>query len=504
MLAVVDYEDVVDGAINWSNVELLTADSASACAGGETAQNYVLPVAYDENAIGSTVLAEAGSSVKYLVLVAADGTPYPQETIRIFADDDKTDSSLSGTINVPQNDQFFVDFGGSDLEYRPSVPVAASNVESLALAISNAEYDADQEAYVYSLAAGAEISVDTAETADITALTEALTALGTKIMEGASAGNTAALVVDLNGGTFELSSKVTFADSYFTGLTAFTVQNGTLKFNGKQEDAAELASKYAISFYSTTGTALFDNVDIVTNKSGVYVGNGVTGTITFKDSSVTSYGKYGITVLGGDVVLNNTEVNVLKAEGAENVILSTALFVAGGEVKVSNNSTLSAAGQAVVVREGTVSISDSTLGLVEGYTDTVYTTSTAFEEAFGTVDFSITAGTNNSAITGFTPGYDTQDYRSYGIWGTENAVTRATLVIGNSSTTEYTEGATVTLSNVTLNTIDTIPTMVIAAHYAAENTDAKVTVTWEGNDAALEAALAYNTVTSSVVLNPEA
>ena len=135
-------------------------------------------------------------------------------------------------------------------------------------------------------------------------------------------------------------------------------------------------------------------------------------------------------------------------------------------------STLTGAGQAVVVRQGTVSITDSTLGITGNYADGNIADSAAFETAFGTpaevLPFTSSKLDGSDALKSVLYGQSVQYWRNYGIWGNGNEVVRAALVIGNSDDTDYQLATNVTISGLTFTGVtENVPSIAIAAHYAA-------------------------------------
>ncbi len=546
-IAVVTANSFTDGEVDWSKVTFKTTDSASACAG---TTNYKLPTAWN----GSNI--SAGSN--YFVLVDAEGNVYPTQDsstpsaygLRVFADDsqawpDGNEGNLmanGASIDVGSDDQFFIDFGydydGSKAN-RPAVPVEATDATSLALAIENAEYDKDKKAYVVEFAAGANIvasyNSDTyGKTFDD--VLDAFVELATD-----KNGTSDAIIFDLNGGTLSITSaKAHFTEDQMTedSLTALrnfetiTVTNG--KINYYKGGATAPETKFAITIPETASDVIFDNVDIVSEKGGIYVAPTTTGSVTLKDSSITSYGNYGIFV--GDsneasdqidkttretvVTLENTNITMTRnpvavtADANAEWALSTALFVGAPVAVEVKGGVFSAAGQAVVVRMGTLSMANTRLVLVEGYEDDDLATAGITADT----DLGITSAGYDGSTLGYVASRPLQMYRQYGVWGKLNNVVRAALVIGNSYNCDQSDSDTtkdyydlpvyVTLNNITFdNSVEDAQNIAIAARYHVDEPEAAettmVTVKWTGNTQLLKNSVMPNAIASLITINDD-
>ena len=493
-------DDTQTYSIDWTKAELLDSDKASNCSNNGNAALYKLPMSYAGDK--QTTKQDEGT---YLVFVGEDGKIYPLVNFSIYPD--TTTTTAVGTngseITVAKSDKFFVELSAEN--GRPEgMPTIATDGASLALAITNATYSTTEKAYVVTFGEGAQISLDTDTDKDeLTALTNAFAALAAT-MGSDAATNADALVFDFNGGSFKLTSRVRLDNVAFQGLDKLTVKDGTLNLVGKQA-AGVVEDKFAIALTSyddvgskavECGDVVFDNVDIVTNKSGIYVDPAIEGSLTLKNgTTLTSYGTYGIYVdapyattstrTTALVTVDNSTVNMTKALPTETTLFSTALYVgAPVAVSVKNNSELSASGQVVVVRAGNVDLTNVKLTLVAGITDATVNAdnfSTLFTQNLG-----ITAPnfTGDGALAGYASGLTFQDYRNAGLWGDGNDVSRGVIVIGNSGTTTYQAATHLSMAGVTIvnNTTgaNAVADFVIASHYAE---DSMYTTTGSGDTA---------------------
>ena len=342
MIAFVEDADLikVDGTatgVNWDTVELSNIDSISNCAGGAGFEGtYKLPGAYN---------ADAPAADKYLVLVAEDGSVYPlaADNINYYTDDNTTDESSKITgdsVSLTQNDMFFVRFGT-----RPAVPVKAVDHESLNLAVQNAEYDEDAKAYVIEFGTNpdgtpVEMTFDWGDNSVEPAIEDTLTPFFTQLFVLAYKMPTDehdgdAIIVDLNGAELTINSTVThFSEGQLTdnlsalkNIKAITVKNGTLDYVAEDTKEGDYLYKYAITIPESAGDVVFDNVDISSNRGGIYVAPTSTGSLTLKNSSVTAMGAYGVYV----------DYAAAKAENANTS--KTLITIDGSEITMARERT---------------------------------------------------------------------------------------------------------------------------------------------------------------------
>ena len=533
-----DSDGVVNG-VDWTKAELLTIDTIAKCSGVGT--TYALPTEYTLDA--AKAIESTGTADKFYVLVNSDGKVYPiEQAVSVYNEDAATFVSIKpgtlvattdgsgaftesnpGTVQVPSGDEFFIDFGGNDTTpTRPAVPVEVSDATSFALAITNADYDTTQKAYVVKFQEGADISVAYADgdsqSAASKALEDAVKALAAKFESDGD--NASAVVVDLNGGSIDYTIAYRFADTHFNGFDAVTFKNGTIEIIGTQ-DADKVVDKFAIAMTTSDLDLTLDNVDLITNKSAIYIGTTYKGTVTIVDSNITTYGTYGIYV-GDDTEThqwNGTETAAYVLDIDDSTItctrdfatdpdaeqlLSTALFVASKAEVTVDGSTLSAAGQAMVVRGGTVLAADTSFVLIAGYEDVAANDATyGVEEG----DLGITSVGYGGKTLSLAPGRALQVYRQHGVWDKTNHVVRAAIVIGNSSETAYYKLATdVTLNDVRIDAsaVEDAEEIEIAARYDVDGKDAvngSVSVEYEGYSDYLEAAISDNSIRSLITIN---
>mgnify|MGYP005762825105 CR=1 FL=1 len=554
-IAVVETNDFkADGSIDWTKVDFVTSDKIAKCAGGNAAR-YDLPELYPEDGLTKGEISE---TTNYFVLLK-DGVPYPI-TIQynVYNEDPETtfteavkatmvygkwgeDSSLldNAYVTAPQGDHYFVDFGyGSSTSdvTRPGVPTDAEDSKSLLLAAQNPVITTTTTRTIYNInfvdaVAGAEPMNWTlaADGSNLYSFYTAIAAYGT-------AEKPAEVVVDLGGNTVVLNmatamlfndamfgnnvAKITFANGGFS-LTSLTGENYAFSFNFDDKvDSTKLV--YERQF-------VFDNFDVLSTANAITLAADMTGNVLFVNgSTVTAYGTYGISIDDSDATEPAARNQVLTIDGSTvtvtmnpatlvtdpdaNWALSTALFVgAPVSVEVRNGSTLSAAGQAVVVRQGTVKIANTTLKLVAGHTD-----GTAQSAGLDATDaLNITSKGYYDADTNvglaYNAGRTLQYYRQYGAWAEEgNGVVRAVIVVGNSSADSYQLATDVTLNNITIsNAVADAEDLEIAARYGVASTDAPATggtvnFSWSARTVSqLKSCVTDNSIASLITINSQ-
>ena len=443
-LKLVDVEatDIKEGKIDWASLTYRDADTASACeqkktAGGDGTNNYTLPQPF--------VSAVAG---KYFVLVNGDKY-YPLEDgqFTIWTDDDTTVSTgkeIEGDITVTQNDTFFVRLNSDAL----NIPIDAVNEASLKLALAaTPETVGDKQV----------LTVDVAKSF---ALEEDSSLASLFTMNGVE------YVVNLNGNTLTQS-----ADAQFVPTENVTFNNGTLNFT-------TTAKADAASLINPTGDVVFtlNNVTLkAASGSGVYAedtgdnSNWVVPEIVIKGSTIEVPG-YAVSTNAARKVTTSEEALKITIENSTlKSTKATGLFVnVLSDVKVSG-STIIGLQQAVMVRGGTVTITNSTLTLLKGTPVTVSEDNyaTAVQVNGHTTDLAYGDFAGGAFMEGFTK---VEDYRIAGIWGEGNAAPRAVLTIGNVGDADaaYQYATNVNIAtNVTLdNQDDAVPSIVVGSVYS--------------------------------------
>ena len=529
--------------VNWDTVKLGNEDHMSNCEGDKLGL-YTLPGAYD---------AENPAAGKYIVLQHnATGTIYPLEekNINYYTDDnpesttnkvvDEEDGNNS-TPNTPgiqvtitQRDKFFVRVigDGQSAEDRPAVPATVVDEASLVLAAENPVYDEDANTYTVYFDAETTIDLAGAEDATVTGLLTAINSLK-EVKEDAE------LIFEMNNSTINVSGddNLTIGGKFFdTGIDTLTIKDGTINFTGLQkvdEDDTAVSSFALVMNTNATGNVVLDNVKLNSNQNGISIAADTKGNITLQNgTTLTANGVYGIYIADEDaaavaaadlvevLTMNNSNVTVQPAAG-QPAVLSTALFI-GAPVEVSvTGGKFAAQGQAVVVRQGTLAMSGATLEVLAGYTEATLDDEAVVggpmpetEAALGGKEANILPITApnfawvteiKTGLRDYTPGETVQYYRTYGVWGTKNAVVRAALVIGNSDLEEYQLTTSVTLSDITYVELAGIETVAIASHYAKDtmytggDTDTTVeTMVTVKSDVDLSGAVLANTIPGSV------
>ena len=460
-VADVSKDAVSEGKIDWTKVSFSTVSKFSVCenntftnVSGNMTADYKAPKAYSEGSVAA--------DDTYFVLTDAKGNNYPVTSFTLYTEDkgNTTGTAIEagGTTTVSQKDTFFLNIGDKGCK----APIHATTSASLKKAFENAQ--PEKGVLTVQLAAAADFSVDS-------------TIWGTVETNAKSATS---LVIDLNGAKLTSTAGIPF-DAFAT-IETITIKNGTFTFTN--EDTSSV--KYAIQVGNgASGVDLvFDDVDLVVTKATTAVSVQVSATeanqstVTFKNgSTITSYGQIGIAVDDADVTvdkastvvtLNDTDVVMANATPTSNTF-STALLVGAPVIVKVDDSTLSAAGQALVVRGGEVNVADSDLVLTK-YTAPKDEVS---EDTFKTGDILANDVVDYSAVAPnwaeFNDGItDLQTYRIAGLWGNGNAVPRAAVVIGNSNKTDYQFVADVELKRVDFTVESGDETIVLGTVYGED------------------------------------
>ena len=436
---------ITEGKIDFTNNGITLSDTTKVSKCVENSK-YMMPktVADSDNVAGD-----------YLVLVAEDGTIYGLKQFTLYTEDGTNPgTAVSDTTTVNQNDVFFVRFDAEGAA-ATDAPVAAVDGTSLGVAFAGVvSTDPATNKTTLTVDIANNIELEAGESLD--AIIDA---------EGTTAADN--YVVDLNGNTITQS-----ADTQLATGKNLTFTNGTIAFTAESKDgdssminpegAASLTLD-GVTLTTASGTAIYAED---TNADGARA----YPTIMINNSTITAAGNYGVstnaknTVPGDDwqkfrITITNSTITV----GSENVA-GTALFInVPSDVRVEN-STLNASYQAVIVRGGSLSLSNTTLNLTE-YTADETVSAENYATMVGTVDTGVVTadGWKDGFVTGVT---DLQSYRMAGVWGQGNALPRATIVVGNSNSTAYQYSSYVKLSGVTFNN-GTMPKIVVGSHFSA-------------------------------------
>ena len=485
-----------DAAIDWSEAVMTDSTKLSKCTNSGTMPAYVMPsVPTWDSDEKRYEYAKDADSVYYLVLVSEDGKNiYP--VAEDYAKTAPTDQSpltapalftetnnkhiVTSETKVEKDDTFFLSLNGAQ---KLKAPVYATNLSSLAKAISVAEVDKG----VLTITLAKDVTFETIGRLNST--DEDMKALVSAVKAKLAAVSTSlkSVVLDLNGSTIPVAADPTVPKT--KGYT-LTVKNGTINYS-----TVEDAEDYFFTV-NAGANATFENVTINSGKlnaiSVEYEADATTK-FTLKNSTVISYGNVGISVdapnadpvaadkMATAITLTDTDIVMAKDPTAlpnAAPAMSTAMLV-GAPVNVSvKGGEFSATMQALVVRGGNVTVSTTKL-TVNAYTDTrVVYDGTEANKPTGTGIVATTwasLGGDTTATTGaligtdwegFVAGVtDVQTYRLAGVWGTGAAVARAAVVLGNSDTTEYKFAASLRLDRVSWSVAEGAEKVVVGTSY---------------------------------------
>ena len=475
-----------EGKIDFSKATLADTTKVSVCHNNSA---YEAP----------KTVADSGNTVgEYLVLVAEDGTRYGLKAYKLYTEDgdDKTaiDFSEGKTITVKQDDIFFV--GINEDKTATDAPVAAVDGTSLGMAfqgVADKVGTGDNAKTVLTVNVAQDITLKSTESLD-------------DIIDGSKVTDADEYVVDLNGHKITQSVATQLATSknltFTDGTIEFTATGvGAASSMVNPEGAASLTLD-GVTLTTKSGSAIYAE-DTYTDGTHAYP------TIVINDSTITAGGSYGVATNAKNnipdgqeeqisITITNSTITVGSA-----TVAGTALFVnVPADVRVEN-STLNASYQAVIVRGGTLILSNTTLNLTD-YTADEKVDADNFATMVGSVDKDVVDGAwEKGFVEGVT---DVQTYRLAGVWGEGNALPRATIVVGNSSSTAYQYTSYVRLSGVTFENEDAAK-IIIGSHYNKatmynEETKAyKTMVTVDATGMGLDASeidTCYNTVHETV------
>ena len=527
-IATVEKADIVNKSgnysIDWTKVDYSTSKSASLCKGE---QNFSFP---------GVVPAELSTWNGGEVLVLKDGNDVfalKDGSFGFYSNDEadvtEADRVTSDTVQVTQEDTYFVQFVDADGDQtRPEgLPVVATNAASLEMAF-NALYAVANT--TTGTAGGKTLTVNVGADIDLSNTTTNTTgkdSFSDFFEANDESSGITDYVVDLGGHKITDASADRFIfsaegteDNIFKAKTV-TLKNGTIDFKAT---AAELkpgvadTNQQKVDAASVSLIKPVGDVDLVLDGMTVTTSAGTAifacdtadkfPTVTVKNSTITAGGAYGISTNASnaygdrDNVLISIENSKITAGTADKVDASgkvttrgiggTALFVnIPAKVEVSG-SELTANYQVVVARGGIIKINDSKLTLVDTIEDPEVT-ATNYASEVGVRPGSLLAAGVTSG-DGFVPGLTVQEYRMLGYMSQGNGLARAVITLGNSeestdpdSTTPSTaQGSYQYATSLTLtNSVEIVneteyADVVIASHYSdttmyTKNTDGTTT-----------------------------
>ena len=445
--ATVTDQDIKEGVIDWTNVEISEKPETYIKACASTSTPFI-PVG--EKASGN-------DDGIYLVLVKGDDVyPVKDGALKFYTEDTASAATEVKPENKPQqDDQFFVRFAdGKEGTAITDAPVVAVNTDSFELALKGAAVPGTDNKTTLTITVGKSFTVDKSF----------MVVDGTFTWDITEADN---YVLDLGGYTVtsEVGQLLTIGDN-------LTVKNGKFVFN---------AENSGLAIDAAGCTVTFDNVDLVFEQ-----GDGLNievaekmANVVFNNSSVTvNEGTKGIYTTGNvpntsnAVTLKDTDVTVVPSTGTKD----TAAMVIEVPVTVNvTGGTFTGTYQAIVVRAGTVTVDGATLDVKND--KSVADTDPTNEENFKSSVANDTYG--DTKWNQFAMGPTLQEYRQHGIWtnGAEiNGLPRAAVVVGSSGTTGAVKfSSTVKLTNITYANA-TYAKVVVGAYFGENVTNCKVVV----------------------------
>ena len=448
-----------DGKIDFSKATLADTTKVSVCHNNSA---YEPP---------KTVATSGNKPDEYLVLVAEDGTVYGLKAFELYTEDgNKTDSTkVNANTKVNQDDIFFVLFTEGTAT---DAPVAAVNGTSLGMAFGGVAETVGTGSNAKTV-----LTVNVAQDFTLTA---------SESLDGIidASGNTVAdeYVVDLNGHKITQSVDVQLATS-----KDLTFTNGTIEFTStiKGAEASMINPEGAASL-------TLDGVTLTTKSgSAIYAEDTLSGetheypTIVINDSTITAGGSYGVATNAKNnvpdadwekfsITITDSKISAGTADvvTGETVttkgVAGTALFInVPSDVKVED-SELTANDQVVVVRGGTLSMTNTKLTLLDNYADADVTTDTydnVLNSGKGFNKSETPVGNWSAALEGIT---DVQSYRLAGVWDQGNGIARGAIVVGNSNGNEkaYQNTTFVKFNGITFDIANKdMPKLVVASYY---------------------------------------
>ena len=451
-----------DGKIDFSKATLADTTKVSVCHNNSA---YEAP---------KTVATSGNKPDEYLVLVAEDGTVYGLKAFELYTEDgNKTDSTkVNANTKVNQDDIFFVLFTEGTAT---DAPVAAVNGTSLGMAFGGVAETVGTGSNAKTV-----LTVNVAQDFTLTAF---------ESLDGIidASGNTVAdeYVVDLNGHKITQSVDVQLATS-----KDLTFTNGTIEFTStiKGAEASMINPEGAASL-------TLDGVTLTTKSgSAIYAEDTLSGetheypTIVINDSTITAGGSYGVATNAKNnvpdadwekfsITITDSKISAGTADvvTGETVttkgVAGTALFINVPSDVTVEGSELTANYQVVVVRGGTLSMTNTKLTLLDNYADADVTTDTydnVLNSGKGFDASKTEVGDWDAAIEGIT---DVQSYRLAGVWDQGNGIARGAIVVGNSNGDEkaYQNTTFVKFNGITFDIANKdMPKLVVASYYNAK------------------------------------
>ena len=455
-------ESAIDnGKIDFSKATLADTTKVSVC---YKDSKYEAP---------KTVADSGNADGDYLVLVAEDGTVYGLKAFKLYTEDGagKVAIDTSKDITVNQDDIFFVGFD-TEGSAATDAPVAAVNYESLKMAFQGVV-----ETVGTGNTAKKVLTVNVAQDIKLES-TESLDAIIDGTVTAADE-----YVVDLNGHKITQSDATQLATSknltFTDGTIEFTATGvGAASSMVNPEGAASLTLD-GVTLTTKSGSAIYAE-DTLSDVTHAYP------TIVINDSTITAGGSYGVATNAKNNVPDedwekfSITITDSKISAGSKDVPGTALFINVPSDVTVEGSELTANYQVVVVRGGTLNMTNTKLTLLDTYKDAVVVaddpeTDGVNESNFDTVlnsgngfDASVTeVGNFKDAIAGIT---DVQSYRLAGVWDQGNGIARGAIVVGNSngSASAYQNVSYVKMNGITFDIANkNMPKLVVASYYNA-------------------------------------
>ena len=424
--------------------------------------SFALPT-LNEYTPGKTEVPEDAEYIELLVLVDEDGNMYQVKGTRntsstvgsgeltFYTEDASEDGKPAGGVvgDEPQvngDDTYFVAFTTKNAGTVTAAPVSASDSTSLGLALGQAADTVKEN--------GKDVDVLTVNVAKSFELTS-VPNLPVKDPANSSSTNPFRVVFDLGGNT--LTVKTSAKDSVNIGsdsTNSVWFINGDVRFtNGNLTFTKDGSGSANSAFDVNNGASLtLENVVLKAFDTAIRTEPDANkaATINVKNSTIIS-DTFGITTNAKNtssataVVTINVEGSTISmntdgsgAAGKGTIVDNAAMLINVPSKTTIKDSTLTANRQVIIARgAGDVSISNTTLNLVEGY------------------------------LANPESGYPESDMLE-GKWGEGNRVSHAALTIGNDNSNNYQSKTTVILSSdVKIN----VPTGVSKVFIASDFTD---------------------------------
>lgn len=302
-------------------------------------------------------------------------------------------------------------------------------------------------------------------------------------------GNPVLVVFDLNGNTLTMDLESADEPSKCVWLVQneLVFQNGNVVVESNDKGAFDVDAGASLTM---------DNVVLRTDNNAIRTDPTSTAgaEINLTKTTIYSEGNFGVATNANnvnnattkDVVINIVDSyiymnpNAQNEAGKGNITDNTALFVNVPSKVTVDGSTLVANRQVVVVRGGTLEMSNTTLNLKGEFKQYEVVASGAGADQY---NFSSLGDTSIATIKAFAEGLTLQDYRMSGLWGTGNEVPYGAIVMGNSSKTSYQYATNVTLASDVVFNIDNgdAKKIVIGSYYdtaiAGDAASPKIAVT---------------------------